>query len=64
MNLKIENARKEYYEAIQKISEKYQLPIIITEMIIGFIYSEIVMLKNQTIQKESEENGIHKNNLD
>ena len=55
IDLKMELAKQEYVDAINKINEKYELPISIIEIILSGICNEIHNMKLMQIQKEQEE---------
>lgn len=55
IDLKIEMAKQEYVETINKINEKYGLPLSIVEIILGGICNEVHNMKVLQIQKEQEE---------
>lgn len=55
IDLKIEMAKQEYVETINKINEKYGLPLSLIEIILGGICNEVHNMKVLQIQKEQEE---------
>lgn len=54
-DLKIEQAKEEYVNAINEINEKYKLPLTIVEMLLDGICNEVHKMKLFNIQKEKEE---------
>lgn len=55
IDLKMELAKQEYVDAINKINEKYELPISIIEIILNGICNEVHNMKITQIQQEQEE---------
>ena len=65
MDLKIELAKDEYVNAINEISNKYDLPLTIIEVLLNAILNEVTNMKTiniakekEKIKEESENNGI------
>ena len=52
IDLKMELAKQEYVDAINKINEKYELPISIIEIILNGICNEVHNMKITQIQQE------------
>lgn len=63
MDLKIELAKEEYVNAINEISNKYELPLTIIEVLLNGILNEVANMKAINIAeekakiKESENNA-------
>lgn len=55
IDLRIEMAKQEYVEAINKINEKYELPLSIVEILLTGISTEVHNMKIMSIQKEQQE---------
>ncbi len=55
IDLKMELAKQEYVDAINKINEKYELPISIIEIILNGICNEVHNMKIIQIQQEQQE---------
>lgn len=55
IDLKMESTKQEYVNAINKINEKYELPISIIEIILSSICNEVHTMKILQIQQEKEE---------
>ncbi len=55
IDLKMELAKQEYVDAINKINEKYELPISIIEIILNGICNEVHNMKITQIQQEQQE---------
>ena len=55
IDLKMELAKQEYVDAINKINEKYELPITIIEIILNGICNEVHNMKIVQIQQEQQE---------
>lgn len=55
IDLKMELTKQEYVNAINKINEKYELPISIIEIILSSICNEVHTMKILQIQQEKEE---------
>ena len=54
MDLKIELAKDEYVNAINDISNKYDLPLTIIEVLLNAILNEVTNMKTINIAKEKE----------
>lgn len=54
IDLKMELAKQEYVDAINKINEKYELPISIIEIILSGICNEVHNMRITQIQQEQE----------
>lgn len=54
MDLKIELAKDEYVNAINEISNKYDLPLTIIEVLLNAILNEVTNMKTINIAKEKE----------
>ena len=54
MDLKIELAKDEYVNAINEISNKYDLPLTIIEVLLNAILNEVTNMKTINISKEKE----------
>ena len=52
--LKIELAKDEYVNAINEISNKYELPLTIIEVLLNAILNEVTNMKTINIAKEKE----------
>lgn len=59
LTLKMEKAKNDYVNAINEITQKYDLDICLVEIIIGAIYNETLRLKQvalqDAIEKENKE---------
>lgn len=55
IDLKIEMAKDEYVNAINEISNKYELPLTVIEVLLNAILNEVANMKNINIAKEKEE---------
>ena len=55
IDLKMELAKQEYVDAINKINEKYELPISIIGIILNGICNEVHNMKITQIQQEQQE---------
>lgn len=55
MDLKVELAKEEYVNAINKINEKYDLPFTFVELILQGILREVSNMKTQKILKERDD---------
>ena len=55
IDFKTELAKQEYVDAINKINEKYELPLTIVEMLLNAILSEVTSMKTFNIIKEKKE---------
>ena len=62
LTLKMEKAKTDYVNAINEVTNKYDLDICLVEILIGAIYNEILRLKQVALQeaikeeKESDKN--------
>ena len=54
MDLKIEMAKEEFVNAINEISNKYELPLTIIEILLNAILNEVANMKAINITKERE----------
>ena len=54
MDLKIELAKDEHVNAINEISNKYELPLTIIEVLLNAILNEVTNMKTINIAKEKE----------
>ena len=54
IDLKIELAKDEYVNAINEISNKYELPLTIIEVLLNAILNEVTNMKTINIAKEKE----------
>ena len=54
MDLKIELAKEEYVNAINEISNKYELPLTIIEVLLNGILNEVANMKAINITQERE----------
>ena len=54
IDLKIELAKDEYVNAINEISNKYDLPLTIIEVLLNAILNEVTNMKTINIAKEKE----------
>lgn len=55
LDLRIELAKNEYVSEINKINEKYELPLSLVEMILGGICNEVHVMKVSQLEKEQLE---------
>ena len=62
MDLKIEMAKEEYVDAINEISNKYELPLTIIEILLNGILNEVANMKAINITKEREKMKESENN--
>ena len=62
MDLKIELAKDEYVNAINEISNKYELPLTIIEVLLNGILNEVANMKAINITKEREKMKESENN--
>lgn len=62
MDLKIELAKEEYVNAINKISNKYELPLTIIEVLLNGILNEVANMKAINITQEREKMKESENN--
>ena len=54
LTLKMENAKTDYVNAINEVTQKYDLDICLVEILIGAIYNETLRLKQVVLQKAIE----------
>lgn len=64
MDLKIELAKEEYVDAINEISNKYELPLTIIEVLLNGILNEVANMKAINITKEREKMKESENNAE
>lgn len=64
MDLKIEMAKEEYVDAINEISNKYELPLTIIEILLNGILNEVANMKAINITKEREKMKESENNAE
>ena len=62
MDLKIEMAKEEYVNAINEISNKYELPLTIIEVLLNGILNEVANMKAINITQEREKMKESENN--
>ena len=62
MDLKIEMAKEEFVNAINEISNKYELPLTIIEILLNGILNEVANMKAINITKEREKMKESENN--
>lgn len=62
MDLKIEMAKEEFVNAINEISNKYELPLTIIEILLNAILNEVANMKAINITKEREKMKESENN--
>lgn len=59
LTLKMEKAKTDYVNAINEVTQKYDLDICLVEILIGAIYNETLRLKQvalqEAIEKENKE---------
>ena len=60
LTLKMEKAKNDYVNAINEITQKYDLDICLVEILIGGIYNEILRLKQVVLQKAIEQENKEK----
>lgn len=63
-DLKIELAKEEYVDAINKISNKYELPLTIIEILLNAILNEVANMKAINITQEREKMKESENNAE
>lgn len=63
-DLKIELAKEEYVDAINEISNKYELPLTIIEILLNGILNEVANMKAINITKEREKMKESENNAE
>ena len=61
-DLKIELAKEEFVNAINEISNKYELPLTIIEILLNGILNEVANMKAINITKEREKMKESENN--
>ena len=54
LTLKMENAKTDYVNAINEVTQKYDLDICLVEILIGGIYNETLRLKQVALQEAIE----------
>lgn len=64
MDLKIEMAKEEFVNAINEISNKYELPLTIIEILLNAILNEVANMKAINITKEREKMKESENNAE
>lgn len=64
MDLKIEMAKEEFVNAINEISNKYELPLTIIEILLNGILNEVANMKAINITKEREKIKESENNAE
>lgn len=64
MDLKIEMAKEEFVNAINEISNKYELPLTIIEVLLNGILNEVANMKAINITKEREKMKESENNAE
>lgn len=64
MDLKIELAKEEFVNAINEISNKYELPLTIIEILLNGILNEVANMKAINITKEREKMKESENNAE
>ena len=64
MDLKIEMAKEEYVDAINEISNKYELPLTIIEILLNGILNEVANMKAINITNEREKMKESENNAE
>lgn len=55
ISLVMEEAKVDYVNAINEITQKYNLSMYLVDIIVGAIYQEINMMKNQELQIQMQE---------
>lgn len=60
LTLKMEKAKIDYVNAINEITQKYDLDICLVEILIGAIYNETLRLKQVTLQEAIEKENKEK----
>lgn len=63
-DLKIELAKEEFVNAINEISNKYELPLTIIEILLNGILNEVANMKAINITKEREKMKESENNAE
>lgn len=54
LTLKMEKAKADYVNAINEVTQKYDLDICLVEILIGAIYNETLRLKQVALQEAVE----------
>ena len=54
LTLKMEKAKTDYVNAINEVTQKYDLDICLVEILIGGIYNETLRLKQVALQEATE----------
>lgn len=54
LTLKMEKAKADYVNAINEVTQKYDLDIYLVEILIGAIYNETLRLKQVALQEAIE----------
>lgn len=54
LTLKMEKAKVDYVNAINEVTQKYDLDICLVEILIGAIYNETLRLKQVALQEATE----------
>ena len=54
LTLKMEKAKADYVNAINEVTQKYDLDICLVEILIGAIYNETLRLKQVALQEAIE----------
>lgn len=60
LTLKMEKAKTDYVNAINEVTQKYDLDICLVEILIGAIYNETLRLKQVTLQEAIEKENKEK----
>lgn len=55
ISLVMEEAKVDYVNAINEITQKYNLSMYLVDIVVGAIYQEINMMKNQELQIQMQE---------
>lgn len=62
LTLKMEKAKTDYVNAINEVTQKYDLDICLVEILIGGIYNETLRLKQVALQEAIKEEKESDNN--
>lgn len=62
LTLKMEKAKTDYVNAINEVTQKYDLDICLVEILIGAIYNETLRLKQVALQEAIKEEKESDNN--